>query len=85
MGKTTWSRKQQPTLVFLPGKFHGQRSTEGYSTWGHKESGMTEHTTLTHILGDERDRRGLQGAVDPKAGKGKKKRREILSRRGNIM
>ena len=46
---------------------------------------MTEHTTLTHILGDERDRRGLQGAVDPKAGKGKKERREILSRRGNIM
>ena len=24
--------------VFLPGKFHGQRSTAGYSPWGHKES-----------------------------------------------
>ena len=29
--KTTWSRKQQPTPLFLPGKFHGQRSLVGYS------------------------------------------------------
>ena len=36
-----WSRKWQPTLVFLPGKFHGQRSPAGYSPWGHKESDMT--------------------------------------------
>ena len=26
VGKTPWSRKWQPTPVFLPGKFHGQRS-----------------------------------------------------------
>ena len=26
-----WRSKQQPTLVFLPGKSHGQRSLEGYS------------------------------------------------------
>ena len=25
-----WSRKWQPTPVFLPGKFHGQRSLTGY-------------------------------------------------------
>ena len=25
VGKIHWSRKWQPTLVFLPGKFHGQR------------------------------------------------------------
>ena len=25
-----------PTLVFLPGKSHGQRSLVGYSLWGHK-------------------------------------------------
>ena len=30
--------------VFLPGKLHGQRSLAGYSPWGCKESGMTEHT-----------------------------------------
>ena len=27
-------RKWQPTLVSLPGKFHGQRSLVGYSPWG---------------------------------------------------
>ena len=26
-----WRRKWQPTPVFLPGKFHGQRSLEHYS------------------------------------------------------
>ena len=35
--KIPWRRKWQPTLVFLPGKSHGQ-----YSTWGHKESDTTE-------------------------------------------
>ena len=32
----------QPTPVFLPGKSHEQRSLVGYSSWGHKESDMTE-------------------------------------------
>jgi len=31
-----WRRKQQPTPVFLPGEFHGQRSLVGYSPWGHR-------------------------------------------------
>ena len=31
-----WRRKRQPTPVFLPGEFHGQRSLAGYSPWGHK-------------------------------------------------
>ena len=35
-------RKWQPTLVFLPGKSHGQRSLVGYSPWGRKESNRTE-------------------------------------------
>ena len=26
----------QPTPVFLPGEFYGQRSLEGYSPWGRK-------------------------------------------------
>ena len=29
--------------VFLPGKFHGQRSLAGSSPWGHKELDTTEH------------------------------------------
>ena len=31
-------KKWLPTPVFLPGEFHRQRSLEGYSPWGHKES-----------------------------------------------
>ena len=31
-----WSKKWQPTPVFLPGKFHGQRSLAGCSPWGRK-------------------------------------------------
>ena len=40
-------RKWQPTPVFLPGKFHGQRSLAGYSPWSHKESDMTKHMAHT--------------------------------------
>ena len=40
--KIPWRRAQQPTLVFLPGKSHGQKSLAGYCPWGHKESDMTE-------------------------------------------
>ena len=31
-----WRRKRKPTLVFLPGELHRQRSLVGYSPWGHK-------------------------------------------------
>ena len=41
VGEIPWRRKRQPTLAFLPGKFHGQRSLVGLSPWGHKELGMT--------------------------------------------
>ena len=44
VGKTPWSRKWHPTLVFLPGKFHGQRRLLGFSPWGCKELDTTEHT-----------------------------------------
>jgi len=40
-----WRKKWQPTPVFLPGKSHEQKSLEGYSPWGHKESDMTEQLT----------------------------------------
>ena len=39
VGKIPWSRKWQPTPVFLSVKFHGQRRLEGYSPWCHKELG----------------------------------------------
>ena len=44
--KIPWKRAWQPTLVFLSGKSHGQRSLVGYSPQGHKESDMTERLTL---------------------------------------
>ena len=34
-GKISWSRKWQPTPVFLPGEFHGQRSLVGSWATGH--------------------------------------------------
>ena len=34
--KAPWSRKWQPAPVFLPGKFHGQRSLAGYNPWCHR-------------------------------------------------
>ena len=53
VGKIPWSRKGQPSLVFLPGKSHEQRSPAGYSLWGHKESDMTERLS-THKQCSER-------------------------------
>ena len=44
-----WSRNQESTPVFLPGKFHGQRSQVGYNPWGHKEPDTTERLN-THIV-----------------------------------
>ena len=41
-GKIPWRREWQPTPVFLPGEFHGQRSLVGYSPQGHKELDTTE-------------------------------------------
>ena len=47
--KIPWSRKWQATAVFLPGKFHGQRSLAGYSLWDSRESDMTEQLSAgTH-------------------------------------
>ena len=42
VGKIPWRREWLPTLVFLPGGFHGQRNVLGYSPWDPKESDMTE-------------------------------------------
>ena len=46
VGKIPWRRKWQPTPIFLPEEFHGQRSLAGYNSWGHKESDMTEQLIL---------------------------------------
>ena len=47
VGKIPRRREWQPTPVFFPREFQGQRSLAGCSPWGHKESDTTEQ--LTHI------------------------------------
>ena len=42
VGKIPWRRERQPTPVFFPGEFNGQRSLVGYSLWDCKELDMTE-------------------------------------------
>ena len=42
-------REWQPTPVFLPGKFHGQRNLTGYSPRGCKELDMTEELQLREL------------------------------------
>ena len=42
-----------PTPVSLPREFHGQRSPEGYSPWGHKELDMSEQLLLSLLSGLE--------------------------------
>ena len=49
VGKIPWNSKWQPNPVFVPGKFHGQRSLVGYSPWGHKEWDTIEHITLNSL------------------------------------
>ena len=48
--KIPWSRKWQPTPVFLPGKSHGQGSLAGYSPWSGKQSDVTEHICIRYLI-----------------------------------
>ena len=47
---TSWRRKWQPTLVFLPGISRGQRSLVGCCPWGHTESDTAEVTQHACVL-----------------------------------
>ena len=43
-------RGWQPTPVFFPREFHGQRSLASYSPWGCKELDTTDRLTLSLSL-----------------------------------
>ena len=43
-------KETQPTPVFLPGEFPGQKNLAGYSPQDHKESDTTEELTLSLLL-----------------------------------
>ena len=47
VGKIPCRMEGLPTLVFLPGEFHGQKNLAGYTPWGHKDSDMTEQLTVS--------------------------------------
>ena len=55
-GRSPGEGNGNPSPVFLPGEFHGERSLVGCSSWGCKESGTTEatermhaHTQISHL------------------------------------
>ena len=41
VGKISWRRERLPTPIFWPGEFHRL-----YSSWGHKESDMTDFQSI---------------------------------------
>ena len=73
VGKISWSRKKQPNPVFLPGKFHGQRSLVGPNPWDCKESDTTKQLS-THVdrwglsawVSKWRDKKSWQGGMGEK-------------------
>ena len=48
-GRSPGGGNLQPTPVFLPGTFCGQRSLEGYSPWGRKELDKTETLSMIYF------------------------------------
>ena len=58
-----WRREWQPTPIFLPGKFHGQSSLEGYSLWHPKELDWRRKWQPTPVFlpGESHGQRSLAG------------------------
>ena len=50
--KIPWRNKWQPTPVFLPGKFHRQRSLAGCCPWGRKELDMSEQVSSCYLISE---------------------------------
>ena len=51
-GKSPGEGNGQPTLVFFPGKSHGQKSLVGYSPWGRKDITAENFTGTVGIPGE---------------------------------
>ena len=82
-----WTRKWQPTPVFLLGKSHGQKSLVGYSSWGHKESDTIEWLNNTETPWNKPNSKLKQreeGEEGEERGEGKEReeRGEMLSKQG---
>ena len=48
--KIPWNSKWNRTPIFLPGKFHGQRSLVGSHPWDRKESNKIEQTHPREVI-----------------------------------
>ena len=56
VGKIPWRRKWQPTPVFSPGKFHGQKEPGGLQSMGpQSHTWLTEQTHMQYIFIREND------------------------------
>ena len=62
--KISWRRKWQPTLIFLPGKSHGERSLMGYIHWVAKS---WTHDLVTEIKCPSVGSRSRQVTWSPRA------------------
>ena len=51
VGKIPWRRKGQPSPVFLPGEFHGQRNLVGYSPWVAKSRTLLSDFHFHYVSG----------------------------------
>ena len=63
--KMPWRRAWQPTPVFLPGEFHGQRILEGFSPQGHKDWSdfACRYTCFLELAGSSLAAGSVQGEV----------------------
>ena len=57
--KIPWRRKWQFTPEFLPGKFYGQRSMEGYVPWGYKADTTEWLSTQIVLWGSSQKKNGI--------------------------
>ena len=54
LGSSPGEGNGNPLPIFFPGEFHGQRSLAGYSSWGRKESDMTDWQATVHGVAKSR-------------------------------
>ena len=62
--KIAWRRKWQPTPVFLPGKFHAQKSLVDYNPWGRRVIHNSVTNTHTGKV-PRKERTAYQKAATP--------------------
>ena len=68
VGKIPWRRKWQPTLVFLPGKSHGQRGHKSWTRLSNYTTTTTRHARMFSSTSWQRNWRAESHVftVDPK-------------------